>query len=65
MSNSSEGFFEHKCANQLERIRKLEHECAELQIKYNEMSDRVKKLATRQPEWPQGYRPRRHFPKRV
>jgi hypothetical protein len=65
MSNSSEGFFEHKCANQLERIRKLEHECAELQIKNNEMSERVKKLATRQPEWPQGYRPRRHFPKRV
>lgn len=65
MSISSEGFFEHKCANQLERIRKLEHECAELQIKYNEMSERVKKLATRQPEWPQGYRPRRHFPKRV
>ena len=65
MSKISEGFFEHKCANQLERIRKLEHECAELQIKYNEMSERVKKLATRQPEWPQGYRPRRHFPKRV
>jgi len=65
MTISSEGFFEHKCANQLERIRKLEHECAELQIKYNEMSERVKKLATRQPEWPQGYRPRRHFPKRV
>ena len=65
MSNSSEGFFEHKCANQLERIRKLEHECAELQIKNNEMNERVKKLATRQPEWPQGYRPRRHFPKRV
>jgi hypothetical protein len=65
MSNSSEGFFEHKCAKQIERIRQLEHDCSELQIKYNEMSDRVKKLATRQPEWPQGYRPRRHFPKRV
>ena len=37
MSKSSEGFFEQKCAKQLERIRQLEHECAELQIKYNEM----------------------------
>ena len=24
MSNSSEGFFEHKCVKQLERIRQLE-----------------------------------------
>ena len=65
MSRSSEGFFEHKCTKQLERIRQLEHENAELQIRHNEMMERVKKLATRQPEWPQGYRPRRHFPKRV
>lgn len=65
MSKSSEGFFEHKCAKQLKRIRQLEHECAELQIKCNEMGERVKKLATRQPEWPQGYRHKRHFTKRV
>ena len=65
MSNSSEGFFEHKCKNQESRIRQLEHDCSELQIKYNEMGERVKKLASRQPEWPQGYRPRRHFNKRV
>ena len=65
MSNSSEGFFEHKCKNQESRIHQLEHDCSELQIKYNEMSDRVKKLATRQPEWPQGYSPRRKFTKRV
>ena len=33
MSNSSEGFFEHKCVKQLEsRIRQLEYECSELQI---------------------------------
>ena len=40
MSKSSEGFFEQKCAKQLERIRQLEHECAELQIKYNECENR-------------------------
>ena len=65
MTISSEGFFEHKCKNQESRIRQLEHECSELTLKYNEMSERVKKLATRQPEWPQGYSPRRKFTKRV
>ena len=49
MSNSSEGFFEHKCKNQESRIHQLEHQCSELTLKYNEMSERVKKLATRQP----------------
>jgi|TARA_B110000238_G_scaffold72399_1_gene79577 hypothetical protein len=65
MTISSEGFFEHKCKNQESRIHQLEHQCSELTIKYNEMSERVKKLATRQPEWPQGYSPRRKFTKRV
>jgi|TARA_B110000305_G_scaffold196169_1_gene221120 hypothetical protein len=65
MTISSEGFFEHKCKNQESRIHQLEHQCSELTLKYNEMSERVKKLATRQPEWPQGYSPRRKFTKRV
>ena len=65
MSNSSEGFFEHKCKNQESRIHQLEHQCSELTIRYNEMSERVKKLASIQPEWPQGYSPRRKFTKRV
>ena len=65
MTISSEGFFEHKCKNQESRIHQLEHQCSELTMKYNEMSERVKKLATRQPEWPQGYSPRRKFTKRV
>jgi hypothetical protein len=65
MTISSEGFFEHKCKNQESRIHQLEHQCSELTIRYNEMSERVKKLATRQPEWPQGYSPRRKFTKRV
>ena len=39
------------------RVRELEYDCAEL-AKYNsELTDRVKKLANRQPMWPKGYRP--------
>ena len=41
------------------RVKELEWDCAEL-IKHNsELSDRVKKLASRQPAWPKGFRPQR------
>ena len=38
------------------RIKELEYDCAELVKNYDELSDRVKKLASRQPSWPKGYR---------
>jgi len=41
------------------RINELEHDCAELQKSNEELRERCKKLASRQPEWPKGYNPRR------
>ena len=38
------------------RIKELEYDCAELVRNNDELSDRVKKLAARQPSWPKGYR---------
>ena len=39
------------------RVRELEYNCAELEKTNLELIDRVRKLATRQPMWPKGYRP--------
>ena len=63
MSQRSEGFFEYKSEKQQNRIKELERDCADLTVKNQELSERVKKLASRTPEWPKGYRPRRHFNK--
>ena len=41
------------------RIKQLEHDNAELVKANEELSERCKKLASRQPEWPKGYRPTR------
>tara|TARA_B110000208_G_scaffold71353_1_gene91770 strand:+ start:225 stop:431 length:207 start_codon:yes stop_codon:yes gene_type:complete len=38
------------------RIKELEYDCAELVRNNEELSERVKKLASRQPTWPKGYR---------
>ena len=45
------------------RVKSLEYDCAELQKKNSELSERCKKLASRQPSWPKGYQPRRYVPK--
>ena len=42
---------------QLNRIKKLEYDCAELTKQNEELRERCKLLASRQPEWPKGYRP--------
>ena len=55
----SENFFEHKFQNAKSRIKDLESDCAELQRENEEMREKVKKLASRTPEWPKGYRPTR------
>ena len=41
------------------RIKELEFDCAELSKHNQELSERCKKLASRVPEWPKGYRPSR------
>ena len=43
------------------RVKELEYDCAELVKKNEELSERCKKLASRQPSWPMGYRPQRRF----
>ena len=55
-----EGFFASKVQNLQDRIKVLEFENAELVKSNRQLSDRVKKLASRQPSWPRGYRPNRH-----
>jgi|TARA_R110000823_G_C15695999_1_gene475911 predicted nuclease with TOPRIM domain len=55
-----EGFFASKVQNLQDRIKVLEFENAELVKSNGQLSDRVKKLASRQPTWPRGYRPNRH-----
>ena len=65
MSSSSEGhgrneaFLENEVQMLTRRVKALEWECAELQQSNSELSERVKKLASRQPAWPKGYRPQR------
>jgi len=55
-----EGFFEAKAFELTGRIAVLEYDNAEL-VKSNEgLKERVEKLASRQPQWPKGYRPNRN-----
>tara|TARA_Y100001938_G_C7900706_1_gene334524 strand:+ start:440 stop:664 length:225 start_codon:yes stop_codon:yes gene_type:complete len=59
-----EGFFASKVFNLQDQIKALEFENAEL-VKHNkELAERVKKLASRQPSWPRGYRPRKRDQRR-
>ena len=41
------------------RVKALEYECADLTVHRDDLSERVKKLASRQPAWPKGYRPQK------
>ena len=54
-----EGFFAAKVIGLQDQIKALEFENAELVKSNEELRERVKKLASRQPSWPKGYRPRR------
>ena len=45
------------------RIKTLEYDNAELVKSNEELRERCKKLASRQPTWPKGYSPRRYTPK--
>ena len=55
----NEAFLENEVQVLTRRVKTLEWECAELQQSNSELQERVKKLASRQPAWPKGYRPQR------
>ena len=55
----NEAFFENQVGTLQARVKELEYECAELVQTNSELSERVNKLANRQPSWPKGYRPQR------
>ena len=55
----NEAFLENEVQVLSGRVKELEWDCAELSKHNSELSDRVKKLASRQPAWPKGFRPQR------
>jgi len=55
----NEAFLENVVETLQVRIKELEYDCAELDQSNSELSERVKKLANRQPSWPKGYRPQK------
>ena len=56
-----EGFFESKVVTLENEIKGLSFDNAELVKQNEELRDRVKTLASRQPSWPKGYRPQRRY----
>ena len=59
MNTRNEAFLEDEVSTLSARVKELEFDCAELQKANSELSERTKKLASRQPSWPKGYRPQR------
>ena len=55
----NEAFLENEVQVLKSRVKALEYDCAELQQSNSELFERVKKLASRQPAWPKGFRPQR------
>jgi len=55
-----EGFFASKVVELENQVKALGYENAELVKTNEELGERVKKLASRQPSWPKGYRPNRN-----
>jgi hypothetical protein len=53
-------FFESKVIDLEGKNKSLAYDNAELSKENEDLRARVKQLATRQPQWPQGYRPRKH-----
>ena len=53
-----EGFFESQVGTLENTIKALQYDNAELVKTNEELAERVKKLASRQPTWPKGYRPK-------
>ena len=55
----SENFFQTKYDELRRETREDQIEMAYLKKENEELRERVKKLASRQPSWPKGYRPQR------
>jgi hypothetical protein len=56
-----EGFFEARCRELENEVKAMQFVNAEMSVKNDELSERVKTLANRQPTWPKGYKPQRRF----
>ena len=54
-----EGFFEARCRELENQVKALQFDNSEMSVKFDELSERVKTLANRQPTWPKGYKPQR------
>ena len=61
MNTRNEAFLENEVSTLVVRVKELEFDCAELQKANSELSERTKKLASRQPSWPKGYRPQKRY----
>ena len=55
----NESFLENEVQALTSKVKALEWDYSELQQSNSELQERVKKLASRQPAWPKGYRPQR------
>ncbi len=53
-------FFESKSLDFEKKNKSLEYDNAVLTKENEDLRARVKQLATKPPQWPQGYRPRKH-----
>ena len=56
-----EGFFEARCQELENEVKALTWANAELDNYNKGLSERVMKLANRQPVWPKSYKPQRQF----
>ena len=56
-----EAFFEARCRELEKEVKAMQFVNAEMSVKNDELSERVKTLANRQPTWPKGYKPQRRF----
>ena len=54
-------WFENKSDKLEAKVKQLQYDLAELQKSNSELLERCKKLASRQPAWPKGYRPQRYY----
>ena len=56
-----EGFFEARCRELELEVKGLKWDNSELDDMNRNLSERVEKLANRQPTWPKNYKPQRQF----
>ena len=57
MMNALEAFHQTEVKELTSEVKSLQYDCAELTKEIDELRERVKKLASRLPTWPKGYRP--------